>query len=470
MRQKVTIYTPEGNADSLASMLLTSFGQQIEIQTPPSAPLYLEKLKCFSIRIKGSVMHSRAPFVYPLLSGELHPYYLTSAGQLLSDTPGADWVYLGGSHRQFLLLLGQYMLLNNVRRVIVQPFGSIDGELSRVRQPGDKEVIMCKQTCLHNDKLVKGIKDVLLAEPPEHWNPKDYCLVVDRYESIRPLIDKYLTEPPRTIVDIGCGLGNTTNSLAKAFPDAEVTGYDFSQASIDVARHSFKLPNLSYEVGDFTKPFLIQEKSVDLLVSVEATNMSAAPTFTAREFCRVLSDQGLAVNVSLSESGYVYWDYPASLFFPTHMNSFATDWFFTAKAAGFGFRLEPWNLMSFTYLPCRDKAFFNAHRAFMNSRVDSEHYQPYYDRFAMIFGPSVKGLKPSGVNRHMKESSYLDYVAICLESYDPKDVELDRFTKWGIDLVKGQLRLLPEAYEFLSHVLPESRAFRFFEQPMREAL
>jgi len=462
MHHKVLIHVPEASANFLLNLLKTGFGKQVEIHAEAPAPLRLDTLSCFNIRFKGSVMHSRAPFVYPLLSGELHRYYLTSSGRQLSEVHGADWIYLGGSDRQFVQTLGRYMLLNKVRHVHVRPFTSVEGELARSRQPGDTDVIMCKQPCYHNDKCVKKVKDTLLTTPPDKWDRNDYVLVSDRYESIRPLIEKHLPAPPRVIVEIGCGLGNTTARLAEEFPDAQVTGYDFSEHSIEVARRSFNLPNLHYEVGDFTRPLPIDDKSVDLLVSIEATNMSAAPTVTASEFCRIVSDRGVVVNASLSESSYIYWDYPASLFFPTHMNTFATDWFFTVKAAGYGFHLEPWSLFSFTFIPCRDEAFHNAHRSFLSSRMNEEDFQPYHDRFAMVFGPGVAGLKPTGVNAHIKESNYLDYVALCLKSHDSTDAELERFTRWGIDLVRNQLLLLPEADQFIMRVLPETRNFPFY--------
>lgn len=459
MNRSMTVYLPESGSQAMIALLSSIFRQQIDVHALPPEPLRLERLKCFHIRISGSVMQSRAPFVYPLMSDEFHRYYLSSAGQPLSAIPGADWVCLGGQGRDFALAMARHMAANSIRHVVVRPFTSVEGTFPRDRQRGDKIVTMCKQPNLHNDRCVKEIKDKLLAVDPARWDSRDYCLVADRYDTIRPLIHKHLAVSPKTIVDVGCGLGNTTNSLAIAYPDAQVIGFDFSETSINVARKSFPGPNLRFEVGDFTRPLPLPDGGVDLLVSVEATNMSVSPAMTAREFCRVLSGNGLIVNVSLSESAYVYWDYPASLFFPTHLNTFATDWFYTVRAAGFGFRLEPWGLESFTFLPCRDVDFLEAHRAFERSRRDSDTYLPYHDRFAMIIGPGVKSDKPCGAYRHLLETNYLTYVALCLESHDPGDAELDRFTRWGAALVREYLGLMPGAYEFCLGILPQARAF-----------
>ena len=461
MKRQFKIFVPAASAEQLTHALRCSFGAQVVLKPSPTAVLELETLRSFYIRLNGSVMHSRAPFIYPLMSGDLHRYYLTNKGQHLSNVAGADWVFLGGSMPHFIHTLSQHMTIHSVSSITIQPFGSVAGKFARNRQPGDTPVTMCKQPCFHNDRCVQSIKEQLISVDPEHWKKEEYYLVTDRYETVAPLIQKYLPAPPRTIVDIGCGLGHNTHSLAKAFPTAKVVGYDFSEASIEVASKSFTLPNLSYQVGDFTRPLPFDDKSVDLLVSIEATNMSALPAVTAAEFCRILSTQGLMINVSLSESSYIYWDYPASLFMPTHMNSFATDWFFAARTAGLGFRLEPWSLSSFTYIPCRDESFFKAHQQFLSSRIASEEYRLYHDRFAMIVGPNITGQKPVGMNQHFMETNYINYVARCIGSFDSTDSELEKFTRWGLDLVQQNLQLLSGAQAFLNTILPESRALPF---------
>lgn len=41
---------------------------------------------------------------------------------------------------------------------------------------------------------------------------------------------------PRNILDFGCGVGMSTRSLAAAFPDSQLVGFDHSTRSIDLAR------------------------------------------------------------------------------------------------------------------------------------------------------------------------------------------------------------------------------------------
>ena len=43
-------------------------------------------------------------------------------------------------------------------------------------------------------------------------------------------------EPVRSVLEVGCGEGFVTASLARAFPDARVLGTDFSQLMVDEAR------------------------------------------------------------------------------------------------------------------------------------------------------------------------------------------------------------------------------------------
>lgn len=69
------------------------------------------------------------------------------------------------------------------------------------------------------------------------WNPAQYLAFAN--ERGRPAIDLLSHVPQRvynSIVDLGCGPGNSTELLRRAFPRARITGIDSSQAMIDRAR------------------------------------------------------------------------------------------------------------------------------------------------------------------------------------------------------------------------------------------
>jgi ubiquinone/menaquinone biosynthesis C-methylase UbiE len=64
------------------------------------------------------------------------------------------------------------------------------------------------------------------GEPVEYFATLKARLVAERLEGRRP----------HRILDFGCGIGNTTRSLGREFPQATLVGYDQSAESIAVAR------------------------------------------------------------------------------------------------------------------------------------------------------------------------------------------------------------------------------------------
>ena len=61
---------------------------------------------------------------------------------------------------------------------------------------------------------------------------------------------------PATILDFGCGVGNTTRALAGAYPNASITGFDVSRESVEVARHLKTAGNVRYaSAGSDSLPF-----------------------------------------------------------------------------------------------------------------------------------------------------------------------------------------------------------------------
>jgi trans-aconitate 2-methyltransferase len=76
------------------------------------------------------------------------------------------------------------------------------------------------------------------------WNP-DLYLKFNR-ERIQPSIDlvsRIDHDNPLTIADIGCGPGNSTQVLLQRWADADITGFDNSEAMIEKARGDFPRQN-----------------------------------------------------------------------------------------------------------------------------------------------------------------------------------------------------------------------------------
>ena len=83
--------------------------------------------------------------------------------------------------------------------------------------------------------------------PP--WNPEAYLKFAD--ERTRPAADlaaRILKASPGSILDVGCGPGNSTRVLRERWPGAEITGLDNSPEMIAQARASH--PGGAWVLGD----------------------------------------------------------------------------------------------------------------------------------------------------------------------------------------------------------------------------
>ena len=76
-----------------------------------------------------------------------------------------------------------------------------------------------------------------------------------------------LDHVPKDILDVGCGLGSTTDVIRKRFPQAKVTGINISSRQIKYARKQYE--DVNFEIMDAC--ILDYSDSIfDLLISIEA--------------------------------------------------------------------------------------------------------------------------------------------------------------------------------------------------------
>lgn len=81
------------------------------------------------------------------------------------------------------------------------------------------------------------------------WSPSDYTRFDrERTLSAIDLVSRISGLRPRSVIDIGCGPGNSTEVLRRAFPDAEILGIDSSPEMVSQARE--RLPDVTFEVMD----------------------------------------------------------------------------------------------------------------------------------------------------------------------------------------------------------------------------
>ncbi|MBX3043623.1 MAG: class I SAM-dependent methyltransferase [Candidatus Kapabacteria bacterium] len=78
---------------------------------------------------------------------------------------------------------------------------------------------------------------------------------------------RYSDEEPLNIIDLGCGIGDTTWKISNLFPNSSVTGIDISQDSIKLANILFGSKNLHFEQGNIYE--FDTKKSFDLITLID---------------------------------------------------------------------------------------------------------------------------------------------------------------------------------------------------------
>ena len=84
------------------------------------------------------------------------------------------------------------------------------------------------------------------------WSATQYVAFED--ERTRPVRDLLAAVPAiaaRSVIDLGCGPGNSTALLKQRFPEAVVSGLDSSPEMLEAART--RLPGVTFELGDISE-------------------------------------------------------------------------------------------------------------------------------------------------------------------------------------------------------------------------
>src|SRR5215469_3401086 len=79
------------------------------------------------------------------------------------------------------------------------------------------------------------------------WDPTTYLTFADhRGRPFRDLVARIGADEPRRVVDLGCGPGNQTETLAARWPNAVLEGIDSSAEMVEAA----KARGIAARVGD----------------------------------------------------------------------------------------------------------------------------------------------------------------------------------------------------------------------------
>lgn len=103
------------------------------------------------------------------------------------------------------------------------------------------------------------------------WDANQYLqFAEERTRPCRELAARIDVESPESIVDLGCGPGNSTRVLADQWPDAQLTGIDSSQEMIAAAVRNWPQalsPAPRFEVGDIASWSVKADEPCDIVFS-----------------------------------------------------------------------------------------------------------------------------------------------------------------------------------------------------------
>lgn len=95
----------------------------------------------------------------------------------------------------------------------------------------------------------------------------------------------------KKVLEVGCGRGSFSFYLSKKYPKAYITGIDFSDKAIEIARSRFQNQNLAFETGD-AEAMSFHESQFDMVISCETMEHVFHPPKMANEIHRVLKRNG----------------------------------------------------------------------------------------------------------------------------------------------------------------------------------
>ncbi len=128
----------------------------------------------------------------------------------------------------------------------------------------------------------------------------DHAAILQQ-EVLKRLIERlhYMRHRPATIIDLGCGTGNSIPDLQKAYPKARVVALDIAPAMLSQARKRFRRWSKKRLVEADMEQLPFADASFDLVFSSLALPWSNDIGATLKELARVSSHDSLLLFASL---------------------------------------------------------------------------------------------------------------------------------------------------------------------------
>ncbi len=136
------------------------------------------------------------------------------------------------------------------------------------------------------------------------WDPQQYLQF--EHERTQPSIDlvaRIPLEGPKTIIDIGCGPGNSTQILRTRWPQADIVGLDISEKMIERARMDY--PGQTWMIGDAST--LEADREYDIVFSNAAIHWIPGHHQLIRRLFQIVRKDGIiAIQVPANHESPLY--------------------------------------------------------------------------------------------------------------------------------------------------------------------
>ena len=135
-------------------------------------------------------------------------------------------------------------------------------------------------------------------------------------------------------LEIGCGIGKTTNLLAEKYPSLIITAIDYDLGQIKIANKNKKLKNAKFQQGNAVN-LKFKNSSFDYAIETNTFHHIKNYSKAIKEVYRVVKKNGTFYAMDISKYVFIW---PLRMFFPPE--SYFTKEEFTKNLENNGFKIE----------------------------------------------------------------------------------------------------------------------------------